>query len=51
MEQCPLAYIDPCSKCAQYGNCSPSQSVLKLNILEKDVQDLKKMLKQLIDKE
>jgi len=50
MEQCPLAYIDPCAKCAQFGNCSPSQAVQKLSVLEKELQDLKKMLQCLVDK-
>jgi hypothetical protein len=50
MEQCPLAYIDPCSKCAQFGNCCPSQAVQKLAALENLLQDLKKMLQCLADK-
>jgi len=50
MDQCPLAYVDPCSKCAQFGNCCPSQSLQKLNVLENELQELKKMLQQLVDK-
>lgn len=44
MTQCPLAYTDPCTKCAQYGNCSPSQAVQKLDVLENLMQELKQMM-------
>ncbi len=44
MTQCPLAYTDPCSECAQYGNCSPSQAVKRLNDLEMMIQELKRMI-------
>jgi len=47
MEQCPLAYIDPCSKCAQFGNCCPSQAVQKLAELKNLLQDLKKIMQDL----
>jgi len=50
MDQCPLAYIDPCSKCAQFGNCCPSQAVQKLAELEHLLKDLKKTLQDLADK-
>jgi len=50
MAQCPLAYVDPCSKCAQFGSCSPSQALLKLDVLEKELKELKKVLQQLVDK-
>lgn len=50
MDQCPLAYVDPCSKCAQFGNCSPSQALQKLDVLENELQDLKRMLQQLVGK-
>jgi len=49
MKQCPLAYIDPCTECAQFGNCSPSKAVQKLEELESLLQDIRKMLKCLID--
>ncbi len=51
MDQCPLAYIDPCSKCAQFGNCCPSQTIQKLDVLEIELQNLKKLLQQLVGKE
>ena len=41
MTQCSLAYTDPCSECAQYGNRSPSQAVRRLNDLEMMLQELK----------
>jgi hypothetical protein len=47
---CPLAYTDPCSKCDQFGTCSPSQAVQKLVILENKVEELKLMLQSLIEK-
>lgn len=47
MPECPLAYTDPCSHCAQYGNCSPSQAVQKLTALEKQLADLKNLVEQL----
>lgn len=49
MGQCPLAYNDPCAKCAQFGNCSPSKAVQKLDELENLLKDIKKMLKSLAD--
>lgn len=51
MPECPLAYTDPCSNCAQYGNCSPSQAVQKLSDLEVQLQDLKRLVEQMADKE
>lgn len=48
MNQCPLAYVDPCSKCAQFGNCCPSQAVHKLIALEKELQDIKALLQELL---
>jgi hypothetical protein len=50
MDQCPLAYVDPCSKCAQFGNCCPSQALQKLDVLNNELQELKKILQQLVDK-
>lgn len=50
MNQCPLAYADPCAECAQFGNCSPSEAVQKLNELEEQIKDLKQMLQCLVDK-
>ena len=47
MTQCSLAYTDPCSKCAQYGNRSPSQAVRRLNDLEMMLQELKRMIADL----
>lgn len=49
MNQCPLAYVDPCSQCAQYGNCCPSIAVKKLDALNNELQELKKLLQQLVD--
>lgn len=42
MDQCPLAFVDPCSESTQIWE--------KLNVLESELQDLKKMLQQLVDK-
>jgi len=50
MTQCPLAYTDPCSKCAQYGNCSPSQAVQKIAVVEDLLQEIKKMMQSLAEK-
>lgn len=50
MTQCPLAYTDPCSKCSQYGSCSPSQAVLKLATLENQLQDLRRLVEQITEK-
>lgn len=47
MTGCPIAYVDPCSNCAQFGNCAPSQAVEKLNQLESLVHELKVMLAEL----
>ena len=47
MTQCSLAYTDPCSECAQYGNRSPSQAVRRLNDLEMMLQELKRMIADL----
>jgi hypothetical protein len=44
MTGCPIAYSDPCSKCAQYGNCAPSQAVRKLEELEKQVRELMRLI-------
>jgi len=41
---CPIAYAHPCSSCAQFGNCAPSQAVVKLNQLEVEVNELRQML-------
>jgi len=49
MSQCPLAYIDTCAECAQFGNCSPSKAVQRLDELENLLQDLKKMVQRLAD--
>lgn len=49
MNQCPLAYVDPCTQCAQYGNCSPSKAVQKIEELESLIQDLKKMINKLAE--
>lgn len=49
MDQCPLAYTDPCAECAQFGNCSPSKAVQKLEELENVIQDLKALVKRLVD--
>ncbi|SHF21721.1 hypothetical protein SAMN02745218_01714 [Desulfofundulus australicus DSM 11792] len=51
MNQCPLAYVDPCSKCAQFGNCCPSQAVHKLIALEKELQDIKALLQELLKRQ
>jgi hypothetical protein len=50
MTGCPIAYTDPCGECAQYGNCSPSQAVKKVEALEGHIQELKKMVEQLLEK-
>ncbi|MDD4236989.1 MAG: hypothetical protein PHT62_00330 [Desulfotomaculaceae bacterium] len=50
MSLCPLAFIDPCSECAHFGKCSPSQAVQKIVDLENTVQELKMMLQDLIEK-
>jgi hypothetical protein len=50
MQGCPLAYTDPCSKCPQFGNCSPSQAVQKLATLEGQLKDLKSLVEQLAKK-
>lgn len=50
MDQCPLAYIDTCSECAQFGNCSPSQTLQKIDALENRLEELKKMVQSLVDK-
>lgn len=47
MTGCPIAYAHPCSSCAQFGNCAPSQAVEKLNQLEAAVKELRQMLTQL----
>ncbi|SFQ98000.1 hypothetical protein [Desulfoscipio geothermicus] len=44
MTGCPMAYTDPCSNCAKYGTCAPSQAVRKLEELEKQVKELKQLL-------
>jgi len=49
MVQCPMAFEDCCSGCNQFGNCSPSKSLQKLNDLENELSVLKKMLQQLVD--
>jgi len=45
MTGCPMAYVNPCSECARYGSCAPSQSVQKLENLEKEINELKQLLK------
>ncbi len=47
MSQCPLAYTDPCAECAQFGNCSPSKALQRIDELENLLQDLKKMVQSL----
>jgi hypothetical protein len=51
VDQCPLAYSDPCLRCAQFGNCCPSQTIQKLDVLEKELKNLKKLLQKLVSKE
>lgn len=46
MTGCPMAYSDPCKNCAQFGNCAPSQAVNKLEMLEKQLQELRQLLEQ-----
>lgn len=48
MTGCPLAYADPCRECAQYGNCSPSQAAQKMQSLEKELRELRRLLEQLV---
>lgn len=48
MSGCPLAYADPCGDCARYGSCTPSLAVAKLESLEAQVQELKRLLEQLL---
>jgi len=50
MDQCPLAYVDPSSECAQLENCSPSKCLQKLNVLESELHEVKMILQQLVDK-
>ncbi len=50
MSQCPLAYADPCSECAQYGRCCPSQAIQKLADLEDLIRDLKNKIQDMADK-
>ncbi|WP_157833477.1 hypothetical protein [Desulfotruncus alcoholivorax] len=45
MTRCPMAYAsDPCKNCEQYGNCAPSQMVRKMEELERQIKELKRML-------
>jgi len=50
MDQCPLAFVDPSSECAQLENCSPSKCLQKLNDLESELHEVKMILQQLVDK-
>lgn len=50
MTGCPIAYTDPCSSCAQFGNCAPSQAVMKIQKLEGELLELKRLLEELINK-
>jgi hypothetical protein len=50
MTQCPLAFSDRCAECDWYGNCSPSQAVQMLAVVEDELQELKKMIQDLLDK-
>lgn len=44
MTGCPMAYSDPCKYCEHYGKCAPSQAVRKLEDLERQIKELKRML-------
>jgi len=48
MTGCPLAYSDPCSSCAKYGECAPSQAVRKIEELEKQIKEIKQLLEIII---
>jgi len=50
MTGCPISYTDPCGECAQFGKCAPSMAVKKVEALESHIQELKKMVEQLIEK-
>ncbi|NPV91125.1 MAG: hypothetical protein HPY50_10180 [Firmicutes bacterium] len=50
MNGCPISYTDPCGQCAQYGKCAPSQAVQKVEALEGHIQDLKKLVEQMLEK-
>lgn len=50
MTGCPLAYTDPCNNCAQYGNCSPSHAVQKIQLLENRLNEMHKLLEKLASK-
>lgn len=50
MDQCPLAYVDPGSECAQFENCSQIKCLQKLNDLESELHEVKMILQQLVDK-
>ncbi|MDH7480277.1 MAG: hypothetical protein QHH02_09720 [Syntrophomonadaceae bacterium] len=50
MNDCPLAYTDPCRDCAQYGSCSPSQAVQKAEALEVELQEIRRMVEQLLER-
>lgn len=44
MTGCPIAYSDPCSNCARYGDCAPSRAVRKLEELEKQIKELLRLV-------
>lgn len=47
MTGCPMAYPDACQSCVYYGKCPPSQAVEKLEQLQNQFDEVKRMLEQL----
>lgn len=48
MTGCPVAYPDACNSCVYYGKCPPSQAVEKLEKLQSQFDELKRMLEQIV---
>ena len=44
---CPLAYPDTCSTCVYYGQCPPSRALEKLEKLQAQFDELKRMLERI----
>lgn len=47
MTGCPMAYPDACTTCHYFGKCPPSQAVEKLEQLQIQFDELKRLLEEM----
>ena len=50
MTGCPMAYRDQCNNCDYFDNCAPTQTFKKVELLEREISELKSMLEKALTK-